>query len=105
MDNNINAQAEPQISRKSPLVQACEKGHLEIVKYLVDSGKADITARSHEAFLMASKNGHLEVVRYLAGKIGADIASIEEKIVQAIYTVIHNKDAEEFFNIIIFIAG
>ncbi len=53
------------------LVRASDKGHLEVVKYLVEQG-ADIHAKNDRALIFASQRGRLEVVRYLV-EHGANI--------------------------------
>ena len=53
------------------VILASVYGHLSVVKYLVEHG-ADITARNNEALRWASRNGHLEIVKYLT-EHGADI--------------------------------
>merc|ERR1711988_543390 len=58
----------------SSLILACNGGHLEVVKYLVEKG-ADVHARDslHDSTLMvACKVGHLELTKYLVEK-GVDI--------------------------------
>lgn len=50
------------------LRQAASKGHLEVVKYLVEEKGADVHALDDDALLQASMEGRLEVVRYLLGK-------------------------------------
>jgi hypothetical protein len=48
---------------------ACEKGHLAIVKYLVDDKKADpqkFSSLDGNGFHEACRNGHFEIVQYLA---------------------------------------
>ncbi len=52
------------------LMAASTKGHLEIVKYLIDEG-AYINAENEEgytALMWASSAGHLEIVKYLISK-------------------------------------
>ena len=46
---------------------ASEKGHLEMVKYLVENGaEVNVTDElNRTALILASANGHLEIVRYL----------------------------------------
>ena len=50
-----------------PSRDASRKGHLDIVRYLVEQG-ADVTAENNEAVHWASLNGHTEVVQYLVEK-------------------------------------
>lgn len=61
-----------------PFRMACEGGHLEIVKYLIEIGKdikhrrrINIHARNEYGFRSASQNGHLELVKYLI-ELGKD---------------------------------
>lgn len=54
----------------SPLSLAARKGHLEVVRYLVDNG-ARFDGMFGQAILMAVKGGNLEIVKYLVDK-GAD---------------------------------
>ena len=50
-------------------IDACENGHLEIVKYLLTSAEltehANIHAKNHEGFICACRYGSLEVIKYL----------------------------------------
>ena len=53
---------------------ASERGHLDIVKCLIEKG-ADVNAKDEDeetALHLASEEGHLEIVQYLIEK-GADI--------------------------------
>jgi ankyrin repeat protein len=54
---------------------ASQLGHLEVVRYLVQDGKADVEMKEPDkwnALHLASCNGHLEVVRYLVQDGKAD---------------------------------
>lgn len=46
------------------LISASRNGHLEIVKYLVESG-ADIRRTYNVLIKKASKNGHQAIINYL----------------------------------------
>ena len=50
-------------------IDSCQKGHLEIVKYLLTSPDlkehANIHANNDYGFRLACANGHLELVKYL----------------------------------------
>jgi len=59
------------MSQKNKLIDACRKGHLKTVKYLVENG-ADIHGNNDYALKGAVGNGHLETVKYLVDN-GADI--------------------------------
>lgn len=60
---------------KTPLIHACQKGHINIVKYLVENKantnwKQDFNHRT--PLSIAAENGHLDIVKYLVKK-GADV--------------------------------
>ena len=58
----------------TPIFNACQNGHIEDVKYLVEYG-ADINKEEIDCFTplsIACQNGHIEVVRYLV-EHGVDI--------------------------------
>ena len=58
------------------LKSACEEGHLDVVKYLVQNG-ANIRANDDWVLNIASEHGHLEIVKYLVDGVfeGADVLS------------------------------
>ena len=56
---------------KNAILWASVNGHVEVVKYLVDSG-FDIADYDNWVVRVASERGHLEVVKYLVS-VGADI--------------------------------
>ena len=68
---------------------ACQNGHIEIVKYLVEHG-ADINKRNNDGWsplLIVCFNGHIEIVKYLM-EHGADIKD-KDRVVDylLIYTI------------------
>jgi hypothetical protein len=54
--------------KDNALKMASENGHLETVKYLVEAG-ADIHAENDRALKFAKINRHLEIVKYLESKM------------------------------------
>lgn len=67
----INSGIETDLVGKSswtPLHLAVFKNHIDIVKYLIDHGKANINAKDDEGWnplLMAVSNSNIELVKYL----------------------------------------
>jgi ankyrin repeat protein len=70
----VNATADIGITA---LMWASVKGHLEIARFLVERGGANVNAArttdGTTALMWASMNGHLEVVRYLVELGGANV--------------------------------
>ena len=62
---NIHAQEE------HALIYSAEKGHINVVKFLVELG-ANIHAQEEHALISSSANGHLNVVKFLVSQ-GANI--------------------------------
>ncbi|KLO92474.1 Uncharacterized protein LW93_12048 [Fusarium fujikuroi] len=61
-------------SHRTPLSWACENGHFEIARVLVerDAEPIDTGRDAYSPLMLASKNGHYEIVRWLIAR-GADI--------------------------------
>jgi ankyrin repeat protein len=60
----------------TPLLIAAQKGHLEVVKYLVTQGQAAVNQATNDGatpLLIAAQKGHLEVVKYLVAQGKADV--------------------------------
>ena len=55
----------------SKLIETSYKGHIDVIKHLVESG-ADIHANTDKALRVASMYGHLNIVEYLVEN-GADV--------------------------------
>lgn len=51
----------------TPLVYAAKKGHIEIVRYLVNHS-ADVETYGGKALIYAASSGHTEIVEYLKEK-------------------------------------
>lgn len=63
---------DPTSHMNRPIRIACERGRLEVVKYLCSLkssyGDIDISARRNEAFFRATTNGHLHILKYLVSQ-------------------------------------
>lgn len=82
LNNGANIHTGFNGTEEDALADASENGHLEVVKYLVESG-ADVNGDKTISLRNASKNGHLSVVKYLIDK-GADIhARYDESLLYA----------------------
>lgn len=69
----ISIEADVNVKGKNnvtPLILASQKGNLDIVRVLLNSGARidDIMTDGRTALLMACKNGHIEVVKLLLGR-------------------------------------
>ncbi|KAJ3328396.1 hypothetical protein HDU76_010038, partial [Blyttiomyces sp. JEL0837] len=53
-------------------IQACEGGHLDIVKLLLDVGGVDVTSEWNKPVRVACRNGHLSIVKLLVDLPGVD---------------------------------
>ena len=65
------------------LVQAAQQGFVEVVRFLVEEGKADVdkarTSTGSTPLLMAVQKGHTEVVRFLVEEGKADVDKVNKK--------------------------
>ena len=63
--------------KESALTLACYKGHLEMVRFLLEAGadQEHKTDEMHTALMEASMDGHVEVARLLLDS-GAQVSSI-----------------------------
>ena len=66
--------------KESALTLACYKGHLEMVRFLLEAGadQEHKTDEMHTALMEASMDGHVEVVRLLLDS-GAQVVSISHR--------------------------
>jgi ankyrin repeat protein len=59
------------------LMLACEAGHCEAARVLVERGGANVnaacTSDGYTALMWASEQGHLEIVRFLVERMGANV--------------------------------
>ena len=63
--------------KESALTLACYKGHLEMVRFLLEAGadQEHKTDEMHTALMEASMDGHVEVARLLLDS-GAQVSSV-----------------------------
>ena len=65
------------------LVQAADKGFVEVVRFLVEEGKADVdkakTDDGATPLFIAAQKGHTEVVRFLVEEGKADVDKVNKK--------------------------
>lgn len=74
-DCKVDVNFESERQGWTALMDASEKGHLNIVKYLVEEHNADMNAQSSTGMtplMYAAKNGHVEVIRYF-NSLGVDV--------------------------------
>ena len=77
-------------SDRTPL-HACEEGHLDVAKYLVEEGKADPSCQDENGVTplhLAIFNGHLQVVQYLILEKQCDPES-QDKTMTLFFTMLH----------------
>ena len=83
-------------------IDACENGHLEIVKYLLTSPEltehANIHAENDSGFSWACDQGHLEVVKYLIIDMNIDKTTYIEKYLNEKTDNKNVQQAIELFN-------
>ena len=57
---------------KKGFIWNCEKGHLDVVKWLFSLGGVNIHANGEYAFRLSCENGHMDVAKWLFS-LGANI--------------------------------
>jgi ankyrin repeat protein len=60
----------------TPLLVAAQKGHLAVVKFLVEEGKASVDQATNDdatPLFIAAQEGHLDVVKYLVEEGKANV--------------------------------
>ena len=63
--NRKKLDCDPNIKPNPVLVSACEKGHLKIVKWVVEQTKCNLLENEEECCTLASTNHHLHIMKYL----------------------------------------
>lgn len=64
-----------ELGASTPLMEASQEGHLELVRYLLETGGADVHAQTQSgdtALTYAAENGHTDVADLLL-QYGADL--------------------------------
>ena len=70
-DVNVNLKKDDDIWKRTALHLAADSGKLEVVKYLLEKGGAEVNVQNNggwTALHLAARNGHLEAVKYLLEK-------------------------------------
>ena len=73
---NVNLVDDEDASKRTALHLAARNGHLEVVKYLLEKGGAEVNEEDNDgwtALHLAARYGHLEVVKYLLEKGGTEV--------------------------------
>ena len=67
---------------ETALFQAAQQGFVEVVRFLVEEGKADVdkarTSDGATPLFMAAQKGHTEVVRFLVEEGKADVDKVND---------------------------
>ena len=66
-------------SGRTPLGAACEGGHIDVVKFLMERDREKRAARGITPLHMAARGGNVEVVKYLIDEQGMDPSCEDEK--------------------------
>jgi ankyrin repeat protein len=77
--SSVEAQASNEVG---PLVAAAVRGHLEVVKYLVDEAGADVTRENpagETPIRCAARKGYADIVEYLLGRPGSDLDAVSTR--------------------------
>ena len=64
---------------------ACLYGHIQVVKYLAEECGINARAENDWPVQCASRHGHLEVVKYLVEKCGADVRANNDESVRLVF--------------------
>ena len=73
---NVNLVDDEDPSKRTALHSAASRGHLEVVKYLLEKGGAEVNEKTNDGWTTlhyAARYGHLEVVKYLLEKGGTEV--------------------------------
>ncbi|KAJ3281841.1 hypothetical protein HDU76_008841 [Blyttiomyces sp. JEL0837] len=76
--NNFIINNWTQDEKTEAFIQACEGGHLDTVKFLLDVGGVDVTSEWNKPIRAACRNGHLDTVKLLVDLPGVDPLDFDE---------------------------
>ena len=67
--------ADPSAQNNRALILACEFGHLDIVDFLIENPKVNLTDVDNMSIILAAENGHVNIVNTLLSKTKVDPAA------------------------------
>lgn len=102
--DGINLEA--RVMGNTPLLCAIISGQGDIVKYLIEQGRADVQARDslgQNALMLAAGFGHFEIVKYLTENFNFDLNELDPRGDSALYLAAKKADKsrnEIHFNLV-----
>ncbi|KAI9357933.1 ankyrin repeat-containing domain protein, partial [Zopfochytrium polystomum] len=99
MSELLEVGANPTARSNLALRLASAKGHLDIVKTLCQSHKANPDDADTDALVLAAENGRVEVVKYLLEEAGADIGAQDDAALRGASGFGHVKTVEYLLSV------
>ncbi|KAJ3284904.1 hypothetical protein HDU76_008209, partial [Blyttiomyces sp. JEL0837] len=94
-----------ELTKNQAICFASERGHVDVVKVLLETPGVDASAVNNYAIRRAAKNGHYDVVKVLVGAKGVDPGDCENEAFYAACEYDHVKVVEELLKVEVVRAG